>query len=134
MASQAPERNSTGAPLNDDPGARGTLTVHDRVVERLAARAALETPGVRHHSSGLNKLIGRDLPRVRVRIAGDRVRAGLDVAVMWPVSLPAVSADVQLNVTTALTTWAGLHVDAVDVSVLSVVAEMSGQHTEQRVQ
>ncbi len=121
-------------PIGDDPGSRGSLVVHDRVVERLAARAALNTAGIRPHSGGLDKLTGRDLPRVRVQIAGDRVHAGLDVAVAWPSPLPTVTAAVQRNVADALTAWAGLHVDAVDVAVLSVVTDTDGQHTGRRVQ
>jgi uncharacterized alkaline shock family protein YloU len=104
-----------------DPGNRGALTVHDKVVERLASRAALETAGVHRHGAGIGKLTGRDLPRVHVQISGDRVRAGVHIAVAWAWPLPTVVADVQANVAHALTAWAGLHVDAVDVSVPAVV-------------
>ena len=109
------------APELGDPGTRGALTIHDKVIQRLATRAALDTAGVQRHSGGIDKLTGRDLPRVHVQIAGDRVRAGIDVAVAWAWPLPTVTADVQANVTHALTAWAGLHVDAVDVSVPAVV-------------
>ena len=104
-----------------DPDARGTLTIHDKVVRRLASRAALDTAGVQRHGAGIDKITGRGLPRVHVQIAGDRVRAGVDIAVAWAWPLPTVAAAVQANVTHALTAWAGLHVDAVDVSVPSVV-------------
>lgn len=137
MASQtpsAPVGELDGSLTAGDPGDRGSLTVHDKVVERLAARAALDTPGVLPHSGGLDKLTGRDLPRVRVQVAGDRVRAGLDVAVAWPLSLPAVTAAVQRNVAQALTTLAALHVDGVDVSVLSVIADSPEQQPGRRVQ
>ncbi|WP_197379925.1 Asp23/Gls24 family envelope stress response protein [Mycolicibacterium mengxianglii] len=106
---------------DDDPGNRGTLTIHDKVVKQLATRAVLETAGVERQSAGIDKLTGRALPRVHVQISGDRVRAGVDIAVAWAVPLATVAADVQANVTHALYNWAGLYVDAVDVSVPEVV-------------
>ncbi len=100
---------------------RGTLVVRDKVVERIATRAALDTAGVEHHAEGLGKLIGRDLPRIDVRVAGDRVRAHLDIAARWPASLPDLTGNVRTNVARALTEYAGLTVDAVDVTVAAVV-------------
>jgi uncharacterized alkaline shock family protein YloU len=108
---------------DDDPGTRGSLTIHDKVVRRLATRAALDTAGVQRQAAAIDKLTGRDLPRVHVQVSGDRVRAGVDIAVVWPSVLPTVAADVQRNVTHALYAWAGLYVDAVDVSVPSIVTD-----------
>jgi uncharacterized alkaline shock family protein YloU len=105
----------------EDPGTRGSLTIHDKVVQRLATRAALDTAGVHRHGAGIDKITGRDLPRVHVQIAGDRVRAGVDIAVAWAWPQPTVAADVQANVTHAVSAWAGLHVDAVDVSIPEVI-------------
>lgn len=106
-----------------DPAERGSLTIKDKVVERLAAKAALDTDGVLPRSAGLDKLTGRDLPRVRVQISGDRVRAGVDVAARWPVPLPALTASVRRNVARALSTMGGLHVDGVDVTVPAVIVD-----------
>ena len=119
--------------LSDDPGARGSLTIHDKVVKRLVTRAALDTAGVQRRTVGIDKLTGRDLPRVRVQVSGDRVRAGVDVAVAWSWPLAAVAADVQVNVTHALYAWAGLYVDAVDVSVPSVVDNIDDHPTKRTV-
>lgn len=104
-----------------DPDDRGNLTVRDKVAQRLATKAALDTPGVEKHAAGLAKFTGRDLPRARVYIAGDRVRAHIDIAVEWPNSLPRVGDAVRRNVATALSDYAGLSVDGVDVSIPSVV-------------
>ena len=100
-----------------DPAVRGSLTVHDRVAERIATRAALDTAGVRSRSSGLDRVTGRSTPRTRVSIAGGRVRASVDVAVPWSYQLSTVGAAVRGNVTWALAQLAGLHVDGVDVAV-----------------
>lgn len=104
-----------------DVGQRGSLTIRDKVVQRVAERAALDTSGVQSHAAGLNKLTGRELPRATVYISATRIRAHLDIAVTWPHSLPAVGAAVQRNVTDALTECIGLTVDGVDVSIETVV-------------
>ena len=93
------------------------MTIKDKVVERLAVKAALDTDGVLARSEGFGKLTGRDLPRVRVLISGGRVRAGVDIAALWPTPLPALTASVRDNVARALSSLAGLHVDGVDVTV-----------------
>lgn len=103
-----------------DPGDRGSLTVHDRVAEQIAAKAALDTAGVRLHSSGLDKLTGRTKPKTHVSIAAGRVRAKVDIAVPWSYQLSAVSAAVRTNVAFALSHLAGLQVDGVDVAVAAV--------------
>ncbi len=106
-----------------EPAERGSLTIKDKVVERLATKAALDTDGVLPRSAGLDKLTGRDLPRVRVQISGDRVRAGVDIAARWPMPLPALTASVRRNVAHALSALGGLHVDGVDVSVPAVLVD-----------
>jgi uncharacterized alkaline shock family protein YloU len=104
-----------------DPGDRGALVVRDKVAQRVAMHAALATPGVLPHSAGLDKLTGRDLPRVRVDVSATRVRAHLSIAVAWPESLSTVGAAVQHNVSQALTDSAGFVVDGVDVAIEAIV-------------
>ncbi|MFP5078699.1 Asp23/Gls24 family envelope stress response protein [Rhizobium sp. YIM 134829] len=107
-------------PVGSDPGDRGSLTVHDRVAEQIAAKAALDTTGVQLHASGLNKLTGRTTPKTQVSIAGGRVRATVDIAMPWSYHLSAVGAAVRANVTFALSHLAGLQVDGVDVAVTAI--------------
>jgi uncharacterized alkaline shock family protein YloU len=106
----------------NEPGERGSLTVRDRVAERIAAKAARDTAGVRRQSSGLDKLTGRSMPKTHVSIADGRVRARIDIAVPWSSQLSAVSAAVRANVTFALAHLAGLQVDGVDVAVASITS------------
>ncbi len=112
---------ATVADTPDDPGSRGSLTVRDKAAERVAHYAALHVPGVLTHSGGLDRITGRDLPRVAVTIAGGHVRAHLDIAVAWPQSLPEVSGAVRVRVSKELSTLVGLVVDAVDVAVPTVL-------------
>lgn len=102
---------------DDDAAARGTLTVREKVAQRLAVRAALDTPGVVPFSAGLAKVAGRSLPQAQLTVAGNRVAAHLRVTVGWPASAVDVARAVQRNVAQTLSTMAGLHVDRVDVTV-----------------
>ena len=121
----------TAPPVGRDPGGRGSLTVHDRVAEQIAAKAALDTAGVRVHATGLNKLTGRTTPKTHVSIAAGRVRAKVDIAVPWSYELSVVGAAVRANVTSALSHLAGLQVDGVDVVVAAVISDTA---PERRVQ
>ncbi|MDG3013668.1 Asp23/Gls24 family envelope stress response protein [Speluncibacter jeojiensis] len=108
-------------PTDSGAGERGSLTIRTKVAQRLAVRAALDTPGVLVHAAGLDKFTGRDLPRARVVISANRVRAHLFLAVSWPQSIPQVARAVQHNVADALSDYAGLHVDGIDIAVDHVV-------------
>ncbi|WP_232375290.1 Asp23/Gls24 family envelope stress response protein [Mycolicibacterium baixiangningiae] len=101
----------------------GTLVIKDKVAQRIAMRAALDTPGVAPHAAGIDKLTGRSLPRARVYLSATRVRAHLDLAVTWPHSLPDVGSAVQRNVSEALHDCVGLTVDGVDVAIEAIVTE-----------
>ena len=118
-------------PTTGDPGERGALIVHDKVAERIAAQAALDTAGVQRRASGLDKLTGRSLPHTHVSIAAGRVRATVDIAVPWSCTLSAVSAAVRDNVSFALAHLAGLQVDGVDVAVTAITSTVA---TGRRVQ
>jgi uncharacterized alkaline shock family protein YloU len=101
----------------------GTLVIKDKVVQRVAVRAALDTPGVAPHAAGIDKLTGRSLPRAQVYLSATRVRAHLDLAVTWPHSLSGVGSAVQRNVAAALQDGVGMTVDGVDVAIEAIVTE-----------
>lgn len=104
-----------------DPDDRGRLTIRHRAVERITMAAALNTPGVHRHGGGLGRLAGRDLPRVDVDVAGDRVRADVEVAVEWGRPLAATATAVRRDVTRALSDHSGLTVDSVRVHIAAVI-------------
>jgi uncharacterized alkaline shock family protein YloU len=101
---------------------RGRTEIADRVLERLAARFALDVPGVVRHSSGppLSGL-GSDLPEVTAESAGERVRLRLRVAVRWESSAHEVAAAVREDVRRRLGAMTGKSVDRVDVVVSALV-------------
>ncbi|WP_225752802.1 Asp23/Gls24 family envelope stress response protein [Actinotalea sp. Marseille-Q4924] len=97
---------------------RGRTEIADRVLERLAARFALEVPGVVRHSSGppLGGL-GEHLPDASAESAGERVRVKLRLAVRWETPAHEVAAAVREDVRRRLTAATGKSVDRVDVVV-----------------
>ncbi|MFB1296283.1 Asp23/Gls24 family envelope stress response protein [Mycobacterium sp. pW049] len=111
---------------DDDRGARGSLTIREKAVETVAFASALEVDGVVRSSRGIGKLALRELPRVDVVVAGDHVRASVEVAVAWGEPLPATAAEVRRRVGRGLSELSGLVVDGVDVHVRSVVAPEPG--------
>lgn len=107
-----------------DAGARGTLVLRDRAVERIVEAAVLEVDGVLRHADTLEKVTGRSLPRVEVVVAGNRARASVEIATRWPASLADVATRTKDGVARALTELAGLTVDAVDVHVAQLPTDI----------
>jgi uncharacterized alkaline shock family protein YloU len=105
-----------------DPADRGRLEVRDRAVANIVVAAALQSPGVHRHGGGLGRLAGRDLPRANVDVAGDHVRAAVDIAVEWGRPLAAVAAATSRDIHEALSTQSGLTVDRVTVHVATVIS------------
>lgn len=112
----------------NDPGTRGSLTIADRVVDTIAGRAALGVAGVVATGSGLEKMIGRRLPKVTSTTRGAQTRIGVDVAVLWPRSAPETAGQVRTAVSRAVTDLAGLRVQAVDVTVSSFASGRTPDH------
>lgn len=103
------------------PADRGRLVIADKVVQRIASRAAGDVEAVTDNRSGWSKVVGRSLPRTTAKVAGGHVRIGVDVAAAWPAPLGALSARVRDHVTERVETLTGMPVVAVDVTVVDVV-------------
>lgn len=104
-----------------DPSDRGTLELTPRVVTRIAEQTALQVRHVVRRSEGLNRLVGRSLPRVSASIDRDRVRLELDVAVHWPCPLEEVAVEVRDHVAAETARLTGLNVRSADVTLHAVV-------------
>lgn len=104
-----------------NPEQRGRTVIKEAVLQRIAAQAATEVHGVADSGSGLDKVIGRRLPKADARVAGTRARVAVGIAVAWPHPLATVAAGVREHVTERLRDLTGLSIDAVDVDVARVV-------------
>jgi uncharacterized alkaline shock family protein YloU len=121
-----PERGTARYREGDvtDPGERGSLTIKDRAVQRIAEAAALAVPGVvraEQSTNPLNAALGRAYPRVDCDVAGGRVRAEVKIVGLWPTPAPQLGERVRQAVTDQLQALAGLRVDAVDVTIAKIV-------------
>lgn len=110
---------------------RGRLVIADRVVERIAAKAAVDVPGVVPVGSGLAGLVGARLPKADARIGGQRVRVKVQIAAQWPTPLPTLTRQVRDAVTGQITRLVGYTVDSVDVEAADVVTPRPQTRTVQ---
>jgi len=101
------------------PAERGHLEIRPRVVDRVGHRAASDVDGVVRGSVG--RIARHELPDVSSRVDGRHVRLDIDLAVRWGVPVDSVAAAVQRAVAERVQALTGLVVDAVDVTVESVV-------------
>lgn len=115
-----------------DAGDRGRLDIAERVVERVATIAASEVDGVRRVGSGIEGVVGRQFPKASAEVGGGHARVALDIAVVWPAPLARTAGTVRERVRERLQSLVGLTVDAVDVTVATVVPDTP--RDERRVQ
>lgn len=104
---------------------RGTLTIDDRVVERLAGYAVSQVPGA---AAAPRRVLGmavgdgeadRDA-HVDARVDGRTAVLETTLAVRWPMSITTVVKDVRARVSDEVKKMTGITVDHVDVEVVSM--------------
>lgn len=112
------------------PGPVGTLTIEDRVIERIATRAVLDIPGATRHQGTVGSLlgstagrsiIGSDLPRATLRSSGSALRISLDIALEWPCAVADVSRRSRDHVIDEVERLTGTRPVQVDVTVCQLV-------------
>lgn len=114
---------SRGVPDGADD--RGTLTVDDRVVEKIAGYAVSLVPGA---AAPPTRLLGVNVgdadadgtARVRARVDGDTAVVEATIAVGWPTSVRSVVDRVRESVVREVASMANVRVDHVDVDVVSL--------------
>lgn len=115
----APSENADRAPA--DPGARGSLLIKDRALNRIATTAALAVPGVVRHGHGLPAVGSRELPRAMTVDHGGDLTVLIQIAVDWPCVLTEVARAVQLTVVDHLSQLTGMTVSRADVTISRVL-------------
>jgi len=104
-----------------DPDERGSTTIAASAVQHIAEAELGQVPGVVATGSGLDKMVGRQYPKVTADVAGSRARLSIEIAAAWPLPLADVCARVRDTLSTRLTELTGLSIDAVDVTAAKVV-------------
>lgn len=112
-----------------DVAGRGSLTMSEKVIEKLAAQSAHELPflaGVGGGVLGLGRTHGTDRrPQATVDLSGRNVTVFLDVALGFPSDIAARSADIRHHVTASIEQATGLDVRRIDITIKALTP-----HTE----
>lgn len=128
-----PEGPASGPGRNE----LGLISMNDRVVEKMAARAAIEIPDagaaasrfLGHSMAGASALGARQtsltaLPKASADVDGSLVNLDLSISVRWPASVPEVSSAVRENVRRRVSELTGLTVSEVSISVTALVTQL----------
>ncbi|MBW8483802.1 Asp23/Gls24 family envelope stress response protein [Actinomadura parmotrematis] len=119
----------SGAELSG-PG-RGTTTIADRVVARIAAYAAgtcEETGGAQRRVLGV-PMGGSGTANTDVHVRGDIVTARVELTVAYPAPVRAVAREVRERVRRQIERQTGLTVRQVDVEVAALERAVPAQRT-----
>lgn len=104
------------------PEERGSTTVADRVVQRVACAAAAEHRSTRPVSDRLGGLVGRgSSARAEVRRGGGRVALRLEIAVSYPSPLARTAEEVRAHVSATVEALTGLTVHSADIEIVELV-------------
>ncbi|SDY81491.1 Uncharacterized conserved protein YloU, alkaline shock protein (Asp23) family [Geodermatophilus africanus] len=134
---RAPDDAPIGAPLAaevgsaypqlGDPAERGSLTIADRVVERVAGYAVTRVEDV---SAAPRRLLGVRVGGARAdeeasvdaRVDGHTATVDATIAVGWPASVRAVTARLRQQVREDVERITGVRVAHIDIDVVSMIA------------
>lgn len=132
--SPAPSAGAHAAPDTTatlpDPGERGSLTVADRVVERVAGHAVTRVDGA---SAAPRRVLGVAVGAAResreasvdARVDGHMATVEASVAIGWPASVPTVADQLRQQVRADVERITGVRVAHVDIDVVSLSAPAS---------
>ena len=127
------------APSGARPGRTdlGMISLNDRVVEKMAARAAIEIPDA---GAAASRFLGRSmagasalgarqtsltaLPKTSADVDGSLVILDLSISVRWPASVPEVTNAVREHVRSRVSELTGLTVTEVSISVTALVTQL----------
>ena len=115
---------------------RGTLTIADRALTRIARQVTLDVPGVAPEEESVgtvSRTLGRGYPRVRWQRAGTKARVEVEVAITWPASAAQVTTGVQAALRQELARQAGQELAHVSVAVREVVRAAASARPVARV-
>ena len=122
----------------DGSAERGTITIADAVISKIAARAASEVPDA---GAAAPRLLGKslpgagslgtratsltDIPKATAEVDGSIVFITLTISVRWPCSVPAVTQAVRQRVQDRVAELTGLHVAEVTIEVADLVTHLA---------
>lgn len=130
-ASSSPARKSVGDVAVPGRNELGAVTLHERVVARIAAQAVTEVPDA---GSASPRILGRSAqvpgiaqsrlgsaPKVSVDVDLSITSVEVTISVRWPASVPKVAAAVRARIVERLHSMTGLKVTDVRIHVSDLV-------------
>jgi uncharacterized alkaline shock family protein YloU len=128
---EARQPSEAGLPEPED---RGTLRIHDRVVEKVAGHAVTTIPDA---AAAPRRVLGMtvsaarpddEAAKVTATVHGDSVTVAATVAVSWPSPIRQVVAQLGQRIRDDISLHTGLSVDRIDLDVVSLrLAEGQGR-------
>lgn len=116
----------------------GTISIADRVVSKIAARAAAENPDA---GAAAARMLGRAvpgaghlgvrgtdlqaLPKTSVEVDGSKAFVTLEISVRWPASVPEITGQVRRHVRDRVRELTGLDVDEVHITVADLATDIT---------
>jgi uncharacterized alkaline shock family protein YloU len=116
----------------------GTISVGERVVSKIAARAAVEVPDA---GAAAMRVLGRavpgaghlgmrgtdldGLPKTSADVDGTKAFIKMEISIRWPASISEVTGRVRTKVRDRVSELTGLSVDEVRISVGDLVTHIS---------
>ncbi|GAA3001134.1 Asp23/Gls24 family envelope stress response protein [Actinokineospora diospyrosa] len=109
-------------PETTDPAGRGSLTIADGVVAKIAARAATEVHGV---GGSAHRLLGVEVGarrgvQVHATVTGTAVALDVRLSIEYPMSVRRVVGDVREHLARRIRVLTGLAVSGVEVTVTAL--------------
>jgi len=130
---QPPQAASSGTETRlGDPAERGTTTIAQRTVERLAGHAVSEV----EHVGGAAKrmfgvaLAGEDLDnaaQVTANVIGERTTLDVRISVVYPASVAATTENVRSTLTRRVEEFTGLRVTRVNITVTALHSPLTSK-------
>ncbi|GLZ48921.1 hypothetical protein Acsp06_51060 [Actinomycetospora sp. NBRC 106375] len=123
----APDDVTSDSAASGDAGGRGTLSIEDVVVEKVATAAAAE---VEHVGGAVRRVLGvatgredgDGRPRVSARVSGEVAALEIRLAVAYPASVRATTEAVRAHVRDRVHALTELTVTRVDITVAALTA------------
>ncbi|GAB2997214.1 Asp23/Gls24 family envelope stress response protein [Amycolatopsis acidiphila] len=108
--------------------ARGTTTVAERAVERIAGQLVTEMGGVGGSSRRLLGVTfgGGEAPNVDATVRGEHVSLDVELSVSYPASVARTTEAARQQLTREVGELTGLAVDRVDITVTALRGDRSG--------
>jgi uncharacterized alkaline shock family protein YloU len=111
-----------------EPQERGTTTIAQRTVERLAGHAISELPDVGGSAKRMFLLAGTDdVAQVSATILGQRAALDVRISVVYPASVGATTEAVRAHLMRRVEEFTGIRVHRVNVTVTALHSKLTAQ-------